>query len=450
MSGSFNELDVPPALVSFAVNVSDARYIISPELKSKGNTIAVIKTPYTPDLVPDFDKLVITFTGLNKLIRGGTVVSAHTVPNGGLIAALCKMAFGNGVCFDITVDNPYDAAPMFGSFVVEVAGNSGDIEDALAEHGLEYEIIGKTTGGGSVYINKEEIGLNDLMHAWLSPLESVFPAGPLNYRQENDDTLKPFISSKTLKSRVSYAKPKVLIPVFPGTTADFDMAKKFRGAGAEADTFIFRNINADLLRDSFKELSVRISDSQALVLSGGIYCAAVLDDPYVRESVLDLFGRRDGLVLGTGSGFSALIRSGLLLSGNTRNKKDSISLAQNASGRYISELCGVKIISNMSPWLYGTEIGDTYLVPVSTGEGRFVAGDGILNELIRNGQVAAQYTGRNPCGSALSIEAVTSACGRVLGRLGHTERTGANGEIYKNIPGKTDACIFESGVNYFL
>jgi len=470
MSGTYKDMDVPPTLVSFAITTADARELASPEFKSSGNTIAAIYTRYDENNLPDFDSLTKTFTTLNKLIKNKTVVSAHTYPIGGVIAALCKMALGNGIGFDVRIETPYDDSPKYGSFIVEISQNAVDSASTLENLGVDFEILGTTTDKPTAVFNKTEITLSDVEKTWLSPLESVFPTELLKKADETNCEIKPFISVKTLKSKNATASPRVFIPVFPGTNSEIDTAHAFQRAKAETDVFVLRNLNVNQLNESLKEMAERINNSQMIVLSGGFsagdepdgsgkFITAVFKNPYVREATMNLLKKRDGLILGICNGFQALIKLGLVPFGEIEDMdENSPTLTFNSIGRHVSVLARTKIVSNVSPWLYNTEIDDTHIIPVSHGEGRLVADMKLLEELARNGQIATQYVDEkgnatmdirhNPNGSMLAVEGLISPDGRVFGKMGHSERS-VGGNVFINVPGNKDQQIFEAGVNYF-
>lgn len=465
MSGTFMDIHVPPTLVSFAVDTAKVEDIISPEFKAAGSTVVYLPVKRDEYDVPDFDYLKEMFVLVHSLIKKGICISAHTVRNGGVAEAVSKMMFGNGIGMEFNEDINAEElfVPAYGSFVLELKNTK--VIDFM---GLDATILGTTTEKASIVIGDTEITMEEILPEWEKPLEKIFPTRVRENIVGNPE-IKPCEIKKASAPAIKIAKPKVFIPTFPGTNCEYDSARAFEKAGAEAKTLVIANMTVPMLEASIEKMVKEIKQSQIIMIPGGFsagdepegsgkFIAAVFRNPKVKEAVTELLNDRDGLMLGICNGFQALIKLGLVPYGEIRDMDaESPTLTYNNIGRHVSCLVDTKITSTMSPWLWGTEVGDIHTIPVSHGEGRFIAPEDKLKELIANGQVATQYVdnqGRatydirfNPNGSMMAIEGITSPDGRVLGKMGHSERIG-NG-LYKNVPGKKDQKIFESGVNYF-
>jgi len=455
MSGSFNDLDVPPTLVSFAVAVEDAKFIISPEFKKAGSNIVyipVIKDEYD---LPDFEKLEKIYSAIHKGIKEGKVLSASTVKEGGIAAAIAKMSFGNFIGAKISHDDLF--TPNIGSFVLE-AEDTGFLDD------ITYKILGKTWDRAEIELNGETIALNEALSAYEEPLSKVFPI-KLPYKEEVPKI--SYEAKNILISTQKHARPRVFMPVFPGTNCEYDTERAFIKAGAEVDTFVIKNLTPKDIDQTLKEMAKRIRQSQIIMFPGGFsggdepdgsgkFIVATFQNPVVKEAVNDLLKVRDGLILGICNGFQALIKLGLVPYGEIRPlSPTSPTLTFNTIGRHISRICYTRIASNKSPWLASFKPGDVHAIPISHGEGRFVANEEWLKTLKENGQIATQYCNpdgefdeySNPNGSVWAIEGITSPCGRVLGKMAHSERYG--GYVSKNIYGDKVQDIFKNGVLYF-
>ncbi len=465
MSGTFMDLNVPPTLVSFAVDTAKTDDIISPEFKAAGNTVVYIPVKTDVYDVPDFEYLKNMFNLVHSLIKKGICISAHTVRNGGIVEAVSKMMFGNGIGIEFNEEIKAEDlfVPAYGSFVLELKNTK--VIDFM---GIETVILGTTTKESSIIIGDTEITMEELLPNWEAPLEKIFPTKVKN-NEVGSPEIKFYASNKMGAPAIKVAKPKVFIPTFPGTNCEYDTARAFEKAGAEAKTLVVANMTVPMLEASIEKMVKEIKQSQIVMIPGGFsagdepegsgkFIAAVFRNPYVKEAVMDLLKNRDGLMLGICNGFQALIKLGLVPYGEIRDMDEtSPTLTYNNIGRHVSCLVDTKITSTLSPWLWGTEVGEIYKIPVSHGEGRFIAPEDKIKELITNGQVATQYVDKNgkatydirynPNGSMMAIEGITSPDGRVLGKMGHSERIG-NG-LYKNVPGKKDQLIFESGVKYF-
>lgn len=464
MSGTFMDIHVPPTLVSFAVDVTKVDNIISPEFKAAGNTVVYLPMKRDKYYLPEYQYLKKMFSFVNGLIEKGVCVSAHTVRGGGIAEAISKMSFGNGIGFefdeDITIETLFK--PQYGSFILELANTK--VIDFM---GLDAIILGETTKEKFISIKDIEIDIDEMIKCWQEPLEKVFPtkAAVLTGKPE----IKPYEGRKENASVAKFARPKVYIPVFPGTNCEYDTTRIFEKAGADVTTQVVANMTVPMLEASIEKMVSEIKKSQIVMIPGGFsagdepdgsgkFIAAVFRNPAVKEAVMDLLKNRDGLMLGICNGFQALIKLGLVPYGEIRDLDEtSPTLTFNSIGRHVSCLVDTKIVSTLSPWLWGTNTGEVYTIPVSHGEGRFVAPKDKIDELIANGQVATQYvdsTGNatydirfNPNGSMMAIEGITSPDGRVFGKMGHSERIGDG--LYKNAAGNNNQKIFESGVNYF-
>lgn len=465
MSGTFVDLTVPPTLVSFAVGVEKVDNIISPEFKKAGNTVVYLPIKRDKYDLPDYEYLKNMFNLVTKLIKEGICVSAHTIRNGGIAEAITKMTFGNEIGFKfnegIDIKNLFKS--NYGSFVIELA--NAKVIDFM---GIDVEYLGETIDDTVISVNNEEMSIEELVQLWQMPLEKVFPT-----QAEVEEKTSPFIpaykATNFITSTTKFSKPRVFIPVFPGTNCEYDSAKAFEKAGGCVTTQVVSNLTTSALEETIEKMTKSINESQIVMLPGGFsagdepdgsgkFIAAVFRNPYIKEAVTNLLNNRDGLMLGICNGFQALIKLGLVPYGEIREiTEDDPTLTFNKIGRHVSCLVDTKIVSTKSPWLWGTEIGDIHKIPVSHGEGRFVAPKEIIDNLISNGQIATQYVDFkgeatydipfNPNGSMMAIEGISSPDGRVFGKMGHSERIGYG--LYKNVPGEKDQKIFESGIKYF-
>jgi phosphoribosylformylglycinamidine synthase len=466
MSGSFRDLSVPPTLVAFALAAVDVRNIISPEFKSPGRKVVLLPLRRDMAEMPDFQYLGRLFSSLHRAITKGRVTAAHTVRGGGIAEAIAKMSFGNriGFKFDASFDLKRLYLPDIGSFVLEINGSGS--EDLFV--GAEQIMLGTTIAEPHITSADAELTIDELKAHWEVPLEKIFPASvprPSVHYPGSD-----FSRRSGVRARARIVKPKVCITVFPGTNCEYDSARAFERAGAETAMFVMRNLTTEDIDESISRLVKLISNSQILMIPGGFsagdepdgsgkFIAAFFRNPSVRDAVSELLGNRDGLMLGICNGFQALIKLGLVPYGKvTAIEPASPTLTFNTIGRHISRIVCTRITSVKSPWFAEVNVGDIHSIPISHGEGRFVAPETLIAELFRNGQVATRYTGPdgkhqddyagNPNGSHAAIEGITSPDGRVLGKMGHSERRGDY--VSKNIFGNKDQKIFESGVKYFL
>ena len=467
MSGSFNDLHVPPTLVAFAVAPVPASRVISPEFKHADSTVVLVPLRRDAAGMPDFEAVKNTFAGVAGLIAAGKVVSAREVRMGGVAAAVSLMAFGNriGFRFEPTVEQTSLFRPDHGSFVLELAPGA---DPALVMAGLDYSVLGCTQASPVLTCGDMDIELAAALQTWEQPLAKVFPT----HSPQGCDTaeFRPFAAPAAVAvAKANFAQPRVLIPVFPGTNCEYDSASAFAAAGGLAETFIVRNLSARDIEDSVKALAGAIDRAQILMFPGGFsagdepegsgkFIAALFHNPYLTEAVMRLIRDRDGLVLGICNGFQALIKLGLLPYGEIAPlSAGSPTLTFNRIGRHMSRMVTTRVTSVLSPWLRLTRPGDIHSIAVSHGEGRLVASSEQLANWSANGQIATQYVNPagnpslsiddNPNGSVWAIEGLTSPDGRIFGKMGHSERRGRY--VAVNIPGEKDQKIFAAGVAYF-
>lgn len=467
MSGSFGDIDVPPTLVAFAVGVEKAKNIISAELKEVGSKLVFLMAERNEDYTLKVEEYKKNLEKLHELILEGKVISASSVKFGGVAEILSKMAFGNkiGVKFsNLTKEELFGL--NYGSLVLEV---KSDVNVDEEFKGCAYKAIGYTVEDEVIVCEEYDLDLklNALEEAYEEKLSKVFK---IKTTDKNETVKEVLYNESNIKSPViKVAKPKVIIPVFPGTNCEYDCERAFRNAGAETETLVFRNYSNDAFVESIENLEKQIRESQIIMLPGGFsagdepdgsgkFISTVFRNERIKDAVMDLLKNRDGLMLGICNGFQALIKLGLVPYGEIVDiEEDMATLTYNEINRHMSSIIQTKVVSKKSPWFSGVELGDIHNVAISHGEGRFVAPEKLLKQLVKNGQVATQYVDNkgnialdmpfNPNGSMLGIEGITSPDGRVLGKMGHSERIGDN--LYKNVPGNFDQKIFESGVNYF-
>ena len=464
MSGTFNEIDVPPTLVSFAVDVASHKHIISPEFKKAGNKIVVFEVARDDYDLPVYSQIMDGYAKVLEDIKAGRIVSAYAVEGHGWAEAVSKMAFGNklGVKIEHNVDPRDFFAAGWGGLVCEV------LADKVGELAVSYRVIGEVTDTGVFEYGNVSITMEEALHAWTKTLESVFPTESGVEQTEVKEQLYKAPEVHICKQKV--AKPTVFIPVFPGTNCEYDSRKAFERAGANVVTKVFRNLTAEDIRESVEVYRKAISQAQIVMFPGGFsagdepegsakFFATVFRNAVMKEEIEKLLNERDGLMLGICNGFQALIKLGLVPEGKIAEQtENSPTLAMNTIGRHISKMVYTKVVTNKSPWLQGAELGKVYCNPASHGEGRFVANQEWLTRLFENGQVATQYVDEfgnptmdefwNPNGSYMAIEGITSPDGRILGKMAHSERRGE--AVAMNIYGEQDMKIFESGVKYFL
>ncbi len=468
MSGTFMDINVPPTLISFAVAPSDARNVISSELKAADSTLVHVYQPTDEYGVIDFEQFRQNMARVIELSENGKILSMNCVGAGGIFVTICEMAAGNMIAVDIDDKNTNTNIHKVetGALIIEIAA-SEDAEKIF--DGICYEIIGHTTNGNSITVAStgESITLDDMIAAWKAPLESVFPT---NAKEDKSEIKTYSYDKRSVKTpAVMVAKPRVFIPVFPGTNCEMDSKRAFERAGGEVSLQMITNINQSALDESINQVVKKIKESQIIMIPGGFsggdepdgsakFITAVFRNPEVSEAVTDLLENRDGLMIGICNGFQALIKLGLVPYGKiVAPAEDAPTLTYNSIGRHASCLVRTRISSVNSPWLAGVNVGDIHTIPISHGEGRFIASDELIAELASNGQIATQYVDMegnptsdiryNPNNSNQAIEGILSPDGRILGKMGHSERIGAN--LYKNVPGSFDQKLFESGINYF-
>ena len=462
MSGTFNDIDVPPTLVSFAVDIASYKHIITPEFKKAGNKIVLMKLGRDEYDLPDYKEASDQYGKFFEDVKAGKIVSAYALDGNGIVPAVSKMAFGNklGVKLEHNLD-PRDAfAPGFGSIVAEVpAGKVGELS-------ITYTVIGEVTEKDFSYGNVS-ISSDEALAAWKGTLEKVFPTVAVKDTTKVETPIYKADSIYVCRHKV--ARPKVFIPVFPGTNCEYDSTKAFERAGADVVTKVFKNLSGNDIRESVDAFEKAISDAQIIMFPGGFsagdepdgsakFFATAFQNEKIKEAVMKLLNERDGLALGICNGFQALIKLGLVPGGEIVGQNpDAPTLTFNTINRHISKMVYTKVVSNKSPWLAGAELGGVYVNPASHGEGRFVAPKEWIDRLFANGQVATQYVDPegnasmdeewNVNGSYAAIEGITSPDGRVLGKMAHSERRDT--AVAMNIYGEQDLKIFESGVKYF-
>ena len=464
MSGTFNEIDVPPTLVSFAVDVAKIQDVITPELKKAGNKLVWLRAPRDQYDLPDYAGIMDQYEKLHNDIQAGKVASAYALDRHGIAAAVSKMAFGNalGVKIEHNLDPRDFFAPGFGDIIMEVPA------DKVGQLSITYTLIGEVTDDGKFSYGNTAITEKEAEEAWKGTLERVFKttSGEDNEKQAKDDL---YHAENIYVCKHKVAKPRVFIPVFPGTNCEYDSTRAFERAGAEVDVKVFKNLTAEDIHDSVELFTKAIDQAQIIMFPGGFsagdepdgsakFFATAFQNAKIKEAVMKLINERDGLALGICNGFQALIKLGLVPYGEICGQKaDSPTLTFNTIGRHISKMVYTKVVSNKSPWLQKAQLGGVYCNPASHGEGRFVANDEWLAKLFANGQVATQYVTPagelsadeewNVNGSYMNIEGITSPDGRILGKMAHSERRGDG--VAVNIYGEQDIKIFESGVEYF-
>ena len=457
MSGSYNELDVPPTLVSFCIGDVDTTKVVSNEFKKANSKVYVLKTKMGKENIIDFDDLKENFELVHKLINDGKVLSASSIKNGGIADVITKSCIGNKIGFKF--ENTDDLfTPLYGSFVLEAVE---DIDNA------KLELLGMTTNERAIVVNENVVlDLEELIKLWEEPLEKVFPT-----RVEQKGEARNILSQKTptITRKLPITRPHVFIPVFPGTNCEYDSAKAFEDAGARVSTVVFKNLKPQDIQDSIELFAKEIEKAQIIMFPGGFsagdepdgsgkFISSIFRNPKLKDLIHKHLYEKDGLMLGICNGFQALVKLGLLPYGEIREMDDTMpTLTFNTISRHQSKMVNTKVVSKMSPWFSEVELGEEFAVPISHGEGRFIVSKELEEELIANGQIATQYVDFNgnatydidfnPNGSIDAIEGITSPDGRILGKMGHSER--CYRDILKNMPGKKDQRIFEAGVNYY-
>ena len=458
MSGSFEKLDVPPTLVSFAVTTGKTSEVVSPEFKAAGHTVCLLKPAYDENGLPETGSLLEVFNTVTELLRSGKAVAAYTPGMGGIAEAVMKMGFGNGFGFafdaKLTLDEIFGY--NYGAFLLEMAdGNTVG------------QALGVTTADGSFSYGKDTLSQNDVLSAYEDKLESVYSCNIPTVQQPMETF--SYEAAERKAPAVKVAKPKVLIPAFPGTNCEYDSAKAVRDAGAEPEIIVINNLSADGIARSVERFANELKTAQMVFIPGGFsggdepdgsgkFITAFFRNAAVKEGVTDLLENRDGLMCGICNGFQALIKLGLVPYGKIIDTDETCpTLTFNNISRHQSRIVRTRVASNKSPWLALTNVGDVYNVPISHGEGKFLASEELIRQLAANGQIATQYVDLegsatadihfNPNGSLYAIEGITSPDGRVFGKMGHSERIGAG--LYKNVPGEYDIQMFKAAVKYF-
>ena len=457
MSGSFEKLDVPPTLISFAVTTDKIANVISPEFKKVGTRVAILTPEYDENGLPVTESLLALYSKVTALMREGKVLAAYTPTIGGVAEAVMKMAMGNGYGFKF--DDALTLSDIFsykyGSFIIETTDMS------------EGTTVGYVTDDGKLTYKGDALSVSDVNADYEDKLEAIYPCN-IGYPKMAPETVS-FEAKTRVAPAVKVAKPKVLIPVFPGTNCEYDSAKAVMDAGADAEIFVINNLTADGIKRSAETFAKKIGESQAIFVPGGFsggdepdgsgkFITAFFRGAVVKNAVTELLDRRDGLMCGICNGFQALIKLGLLPFGKIIDTDETCpTLTFNNIARHQSKIVRTRIASNMSPWLALTNVGDVYNVPISHGEGKFLASEETIRTLIKNGQIATQYVDLdgnatynidyNPNGSTLAVEGITSPDGRVFGKMGHSERIGDG--LYKNVYGDYDIKMFKSMVKYF-
>ena len=463
MSGTFNDIDVPPTLVSFAVDVAKEKDIITPEFKEVGSKIVKFEICRDQYEKPNYECMMKLYDAIHEMIQNGTIISAYALDSKGVIPAVSKMAFGNKIGVSVSGQIPGADlfAPGYGDIIAEVPA------DKIDDVNVSYVLIGETTDDATLKYGEESILLDDAIKTWEKPLEKVFPTRSHKDTSVIDTPVYDKGSVYVCKNKI--AKPTVFIPVFPGTNCEYDSAKAFENAGAKVITKVFKNLTPEDIRDSVKIFEESINQSQIIMFPGGFsagdepdgsakFFATAFRNEKIKEAVHKLLNERDGLALGICNGFQALIKLGLVPNGQiTGQNENSPTLTYNTINRHVSKMVYTKVVSNKSPWLQLAELGGTYVNPASHGEGRFVAPEECIKELFANGQVATQYVNEqgqptmdeewNVNGSYYAIEGITSPDGRCLGKMAHIERKGNS--VAMNIYGEQDLKVFEAGVKYF-
>ncbi len=457
MSGSFEDIDVPPTLVSFAVTTENIKNIVSPEFKGAGHKVVMLKPDYTADNLPDTASLLKVYDEVYSLVTAGKAAAIYTPGMGGVAEAVLKMAMGNGIGFDfadVSLDDIFGYS--YGSFIVELTDDT--------DCGT---LLGYTTDKAALTFGGETVDFAKLLPIYEDKLEDIYSCN-IAMPEKKIETFD-YKATTFAKPAIRTAKPKVLIPVSPGTNCEYDTAKYAERAGAEAEIFVINNLSASSIAKSVEDFAKKVGESQIIFVPGGFsggdepdgsgkFITAFFRNAEIKQAVTELLEKRDGLMLGICNGFQALIKLGLVPYGKIIDTDETCpTLTYNTISRHQSKLVRTKLVSNNSPWLSKAKQGEIYTVPISHGEGRFIADEALIRKLAANGQIITQYVdfdgnatndiAFNPNNSDFAIEGIVSPDGRVLGKMGHSERTGAG--LYKNVPGEFDLKLFESAVEYY-
>ena len=462
MSGSYNELDVPPTLTSFCIGVVDTNKVVSNEFKKSNSNVYILKTKITEEFLPDFEDLKENYELVHKLIEDGKAISVATVRQFGIADTITKMCIGNKIGFEFEA-NKCLFKPRYATFIIEA-------KDKIENEKLE--LLGITTNNKEIKISGGEIlDLEELIKIWEEPLEKVFPTKTNEINKKVENILyKPVEDAHQGNShKIKIAKPKIFIPVFPGTNCEYDLAKAFIDAGGDPKISVFKNLKQTDIEESIITMEKLINESQIIMLPGGFsagdepdgsgkFIATVFRNPRLKEAIHKHLNEQDGLILGICNGFQALIKLGLVPYGEIVEPTSKMpTLTYNNIARHQSKLVTTKVVSKLSPWFSKVDLGEEFVIPISHGEGKFVASEKVMQELIANGQVATQYVDEkgnatydidyNPNGSVYAVEGITSKDGRILGKMAHSERSYSGNII--NVPGNMDQKLFESGIEYF-
>ena len=462
MSGSYNELDVPPTLTSFCIGVVDTNKVVSNEFKKANSNVYMLKTKITEEFLPDFEDLKENYELVHKLIEDDKAISVATVRQFGIADTITKMCIGNKIGFEFKA-NKCLFKPRYATFIIEA-------KDKIENKKLE--LLGITTNKKEIKISEDEIlDLEELIKVWEEPLEKVFPTKTNEINKKIENILyKPAGGTPQVSShKIKIAKPKIFIPVFPGTNCEYDLAKAFIDAGGDPKIAVFKNLKQTDIEESIIAMEKLINESQIIMLPGGFsagdepdgsgkFIATVFRNPRLKEAIHKHLNEQDGLILGICNGFQALIKLGLVPFGEIVEPTSEMpTLTYNNIARHQSKLVTTKVVSKLSPWFSKVDLEEEFIIPISHGEGKFVASEKVMQELIKNGQVATQYVDEkgnatydidyNPNGSVYAVEGITSKDGRILGKMAHSERS-YRGNII-NVPGNMDQKLFESGIEYF-
>ena len=462
MSGSYNELDVPPTLTSFCIGIVDTNKVVSNEFKKSNSNVYMLKTKITEEFLPDFDDLKENYELVHKLIEDGKAISVATVRQFGIADTITKMCIGNKIGFEFKA-NKCLFKPRYATFIIEA-------KDKIENEKLE--LLGITTNNKEIKISGGEIlDLEELIKIWEEPLEKVFPTKTNEINKKIENILYKDVEGAPQGNshKIKIAKPKIFIPVFPGTNCEYDLAKAFIDAGGDPKISVFKNLKQTDIEESIIAMEKLINESQIIMLPGGFsagdepdgsgkFIATVFRNPRLKEAIHKHLNEQDGLILGICNGFQALIKLGLVPYGEIVEPTAKMpTLTYNNIARHQSKLVTTKVVSKLSPWFSKVDLGEEFVIPISHGEGKFVASEKVMQELITNGQVATQYVDEkgnatydidyNPNGSVYAVEGITSKDGRILGKMAHSERS-YRGNII-NVPGNMDQKLFESGIEYF-
>lgn len=469
MSGTFKNINVPPTLVAFAVSKIKADKAVSQEFKKNNSKVIILEAKKNEQGLPEIESIIKNLDRIKYLTENNLIIASNIVKFGGIAGTISKMCFGNSIGFKFEeYENQKKLfIPDYGSVILELDGDT-DLEKLLAN--AEYRLLGYTQKNKEIIVNGYVISLDEAKKAWKNPLENIFPTKDLKTIIDKNIDIPLYNNRSNLKSTIKIAKPKIFIPVFPGTNCEDDTSKAFKKAGGKVEELVFKNLKPTDIEESINAMIKIINNSQIIAIPGGFsggdepdgsgkFIATVFRNPKIKEAVSKFLEERDGLIIGICNGFQALVKLGLLPHGKIiKMENNSVTLTYNSIGRHVSCMTNTRISSTLSPWLSKVNTGDVHSIAVSHGEGRFVADEDVLEKLYKNGQIATQYVdfegkpsmdiAHNPNGSLMAIEGITSIDGRVFGKMGHSERMGIN--IAKNVPGNKEQRIFEAGIDYFL